>query len=210
MKRVRKKTPRQYNKQGQQLNELIFYTSRLYLIVNAILHFLMFLFLLVSCAIAVMKVFPRVHANDIFPLLSFFCMLLFFGWRMWNAISQIWVHKPLLLINNVGIFVYEFPKIDVFDRHPNITPVKKRQPDRPRASLLWKDIESISTARYLIILPKNVASQGRRYFRTKAFTVKTGEPLLIPRRYLDCPVEEILRQIRATYDRELEYYQIEM
>ena len=177
---------------------------------NAVLHVLMFLFLLVPSIVATLKGFPRANKNDIFLVFFLLCLLLFAGWRMWIAVSQVWVRKPLLLLNNVGIFVYEFPKIDVFDRGADLTPLKKRRTERPYASLLWQDIETITTTRYLVILPRNVPPPGRRYSKRKIFTVKTGEPIFIPQRYLDCPFEEVLQQMRTTFSKELEHYQIEM
>ena len=63
MKRVRKKISRQYNIRGQQPKVLIFYVSRLYLTMNAVLHVLLVLFLLGTGAVATIKVFPKANAR---------------------------------------------------------------------------------------------------------------------------------------------------
>jgi hypothetical protein len=157
-----------------------------------------------------MDVSPTGTMKDNLLLSFWFFLTLAVGWRTWNAISQIQVRKPLLLINHLGIFVYDFPKIDAFDRHSSSARSRTSRPDPPHASLLWNEIASIAVTGPLTVLPKNVASQGKRYLKTKAFTVKTGEPLSLPERYVDCPFEEVLWHICSTYASQLKCYQIEM
>jgi hypothetical protein len=62
----------------------------------------------------------------------------------------------------------------------------------------------------LIVIPKDIAPQGHRRLITKEFSVPTGEPIFVEKRYSELPFEEIIRQIRSTYSNKLKRYQIEM
>jgi uncharacterized membrane protein len=115
MPRTYKKPSNQHYQSQQSSKELIFYTSRTYPIINSSLHFLVFFLLLCSFVIVIILA-SNGDKNGFLPLFGLFTVL-FTGWRTWNAVSHIRVRKPLLLINNIGIFIYELPRIDVLSRN---------------------------------------------------------------------------------------------
>ena len=214
MKRVRKKTSRQYNQSLQRPEELIFYANPLYPIVNTFLYFLLFLFILGSGIWGIIEHISKVDMNDIFLLFFWFLMCIFLGWRLWVAFSDIGVSKPLLAINYLGIFVYEPPEINVLKRSYKPLNYQRSRHNEPEAALLWKDIASIAVTGYLVILPKDRAIQEGSILKVRnkmSYTwMRTGDPLFVRRRHADRPFKEILQQIRVTFGSELEHFQIEM
>lgn len=208
MPRTYKKPSNQHYQSQQSSKELIFYTSYTYPIINSSLHFLLFSLLLCAFVVTIILA-SNGDKNGFLPLFALF-VVLFAGWRTWNAVSQIRVRKPLLLINNIGIFIYELPTIDVLSRNFSVKTARTSYPDPPKASLLWEEIGSIIITRMLIVIPKDIAPQGYRRLTTKTFSVSTGKPIFVEKRYSELPLKEIVRQIRSTYDNKLKRYQIEI
>src|ERR1700753_2695225 len=105
MLRTYKKPSNRHYQSQQSSKEIIFYTSRTYPIISSSLHLLLFTIPLCSFVMVIILA-SNGDENGFLPLFCLFIVLIS-GWRMWNAVSQIRVRKPLLLMNSIGIFIYK-------------------------------------------------------------------------------------------------------